>query len=304
MQSQANLKDADERLRLARWCHSNGLKERALQEARAANEMRPDHPETAQLVQILQRLMLTTSSTALPAVPVGSLPKTPTAAIRGATPLDVSNDTFAQFASKVQPILLNACVNCHSNGKGGEFQLLRVSEGSHRATAQRNLISVLEFVNVEKPVLSPLLIKAVVAHGGATKSPLTGRQSVPYQSMQTWLEQMVANNPHLREIRRAEAGEIGPVFGGSTSAKKVYGPAATVVPTKPGVTQTGGTLKSGEVVSRPVTRLEEEEPGLPPVSVAPLPLPPNPMPPRIVAPSMSPPPSGDPFDPAEFNRKR
>src|SRR4051794_1550637 len=37
----ANLRDADERLRLARWCSANGLPTEALSEARTAVKMRP-----------------------------------------------------------------------------------------------------------------------------------------------------------------------------------------------------------------------------------------------------------------------
>src|SRR5262245_31990723 len=53
MQSQSNLGDPDERLRLARWCQLNGLREKALMEARIAQQMRPDHDGTLQLVQLL-----------------------------------------------------------------------------------------------------------------------------------------------------------------------------------------------------------------------------------------------------------
>src|SRR5579871_5431153 len=41
MRTQANLKDPDERLRLAHWCMANGLRQQALDEATAAAVMRP-----------------------------------------------------------------------------------------------------------------------------------------------------------------------------------------------------------------------------------------------------------------------
>ena len=222
MQTQTNLRDPDERLRLARWCHTNGLKERALSEARAALDMRPDHMETVQFVQVLQRLSIGTTQAPKTASTAPDAP--PVQATGAATPaLDISDDVFVTFSARVQPILINACYSCHHPGKSTTFLLNRPNEGSYRISAQRNLAAVLEHVNVEKTILSPLLIKSVVAHGGATQAPLHGRQSVPFQTMQAWVEQLVAMNPHLVEIRRASGGATTPAFGATTSAKHDYG---------------------------------------------------------------------------------
>src|SRR5215510_2445544 len=43
LRRRANLADPDERLRLARWCHLQGLRDQALVEVKAAVELRPDH---------------------------------------------------------------------------------------------------------------------------------------------------------------------------------------------------------------------------------------------------------------------
>ena len=61
MKKQVNLKDPDERLRLARWCQINGLKSHALNEAKIALDMRPDHAESLNLVQMLQRIAISSS---------------------------------------------------------------------------------------------------------------------------------------------------------------------------------------------------------------------------------------------------
>src|SRR5205814_457637 len=55
MQSQANLRDPDERLRLASWCEMNGLRGQALAEAARAVEMRPNHTASRQLLAKLQK---------------------------------------------------------------------------------------------------------------------------------------------------------------------------------------------------------------------------------------------------------
>lgn len=257
MQSLINLQDPDERLRLARWCQSNGLKDRALAEAQAALQMRPEHAETLQLIQILQRL--TISSSGLGTAPPAAVPAKAPSAAKSRTGLDVSQESFGQFASKVQPILLNACVSCHNSTKATTFQLQRPSELGFRIAAQKNLSAALEFIDAEKAVLSPLLIKAVVPHGGAEQPPLRGgRQSVPFQTLQSWVVETLAANPHVREIRRAENGMPPPVFGPVTSAKHSYTEESTAPP--------------------------------PPA--------------KTKAAPAAPPASRDPFDPAEFNRKR
>lgn len=281
MKSQINLKDADERLRLANWCQMNGLKDRALQEAKIALDMRPGHTDSLKLVQMLQRFAISSSpalATQHPVpTPISKASMTPRVA------LDVSAESFAFFATRIQPILMNTCVNCHSGGKGGGFQLVRSIEGGSRSASQANLNAVLDFINVEKPVLSPLLIKSVVAHGGAVQAPLKGRQSLPFQSLQGWVDQTLAGNPHLREIRHAETSV--PPVSSSTSAKKeyfneVFAPERpTVQPIAPAPKR--DEKKGGEVVSRPLSRLDETPPTVLPTPVLPR----------------------DPFDPDEFNAR-
>src|SRR5262245_39366165 len=55
LRKRANLEDADERLRLARWCHLQGLKAEALVEVREATRLRPEHAETLRLCQYLEQ---------------------------------------------------------------------------------------------------------------------------------------------------------------------------------------------------------------------------------------------------------
>jgi hypothetical protein len=280
MKRQINLKDADERLRLSRWCQMNGLKEHALHEAKIALDMRPEHPESVQLVQMLQRFTVAKSpvpaSLAQPAAPQITL-KTHAAA---RAPLDVSNESLVFFSTRVQPILMNTCISCHSHGNGGGFQLVRPNDGGPRTAAQANLNAALDFINLDRPVLSPLLIKAVVAHGGASAAPLKGRQSPPFQTMQTWVDQLLTGNPHLKEIRQAETQSSV-----STSAKKDYLNEVFAAPERTPMLppQPTETKKSGEIVSRPVQRLDEKTA------------------PPIVAPAVPGP--RDPFDPAEFNSR-
>lgn len=206
MKTRANLGDADERLRLARWCQLNNLRPQALVEAKAALDMRPGHAESRQLVLMLTRTVASPSPPVKMPVPAPAKTTTSPAA------RDISADSLAIFATRVQPILMNTCVTCHSAGRGGAFELIR-TDGGHRSFTQANLAAVLTHVRVDNPSLSPLLIKAVSRHGEAANAPLKDRQAIPYKALQGWIEHLVANNPHLRYDDRE------PVTASKASAK-------------------------------------------------------------------------------------
>jgi hypothetical protein len=225
MASRANLRDADERLRLARWCHLNGLRAKALEEVNVAVEMRPGHIESKQLQVTLKRVSAgaQTATNVRPPATVG--PEAPPPAI------DISSDSLTLFTSRVQPILLNACVTCHSRGRGGDFQLHRTYEGGQRLSTQKNLASVLRQVDTGRPELSPLLIKAVSLHGDATQSPLkAGRKSLPFQTLQSWVQSVLENNPHLRENR---AMPVQPVAREIQPASVMEAPLPPAPPPRP-----------------------------------------------------------------------
>jgi hypothetical protein len=192
MRGRANLGDPDERLRLARWGQKNGLLEPARLEARYALEMRPGHRETRQLLKLIE-LGLANRAESRP-IEARQGPAAP------ALPrLDLSYETESTFRTRVQPVLMNACVNCHSGGRGGRFQLERAYENAQRAATQRNLAAVFAQINLDKPATSPLLIKALSPHGNVNTPPLPGRSAPAYHAIVHWLDQAVTNNPHLVE---------------------------------------------------------------------------------------------------------
>jgi hypothetical protein len=204
--SRANLRDPDERLRLARWCHLYGLREKALLEANAALELRPDHRETKRLLAMFQKVNgsgpVQGSPSPAPAQPLAM----------AAPSLDVSAETLGMFTTRVQPILMNACASCHATGRGGDFKLTRTYESAtiNRRSTQQNLAAVLALVDLNHPASSLLLVKAVSIHGNAAQPPLKSRQSPPFRTLEEWVQMTVANNPHLREERWApsEAAKV------------------------------------------------------------------------------------------------
>jgi hypothetical protein len=193
MARQANLHDPDERVRLARWCEYNGLHAQALAEASAAVRLRPDHAAAKHLLARLQNTSAKSSPPALAALGAG-----PEVAVPA---VDLSSESLAAFTSRVQPILMNTCASCHATGRGGNFRLTRCTDATlNRRGLHQNLAAVLAQVDLDNPALSPLLYKSVSPHGGAAHPPLPGRQSVPFQSLESWVDTLLANNPHLPKV--------------------------------------------------------------------------------------------------------
>jgi hypothetical protein len=194
MTSQANLLDPDEHMRLARWCQLHNLRELALSEATTVLQFQPAHQEAKHLKENLERVLAAENAPAI----LPSLVSKTTAVAK----MDISSASVALFATRVQPILMNTCVSCHAGGKGGNFQLVRSCEGGQRAATQRNLAAVLEQIDVQRPKVSPLLIRSVSPHG-SNKLPPIRSHSVPFNTLESWVEQLLRDNPQLRGEKEA-----------------------------------------------------------------------------------------------------
>jgi hypothetical protein len=199
VRSRANLSDPDERLRLAEWCRLNGLHDQAVAEVKAAVQLRPDHVPSRRLLSYLQES--------------GPIKQTPAKesddAASARISVDLTEEALGQFATKVQPILMNACANCHANGRGGAFKLAHAYNSTvlNRRTLQQNLAAVLGEVNLVQPQNSLLLSKAVSVHGSQEQAPIKNRQAAAYHALEEWVWMTLANNPQLREeaVQKAAA---------------------------------------------------------------------------------------------------
>jgi hypothetical protein len=194
LRSQANLSDPDERLRLAQWCQLRGLKEEALAEVKAAVTLRPNHEQSQRLFDYLTKAK---ASEVKPTVankndePHAELPLN----------VEVTADSLTLFSTRVQPILMNACAQCHAGEKAGKFRLTRAFEPGnlgHR-TLKENLTAVLSEVNLENPKTSPFLLKSISVHGSMSQPPLNNRQRAAYKTLEEWVNLTLANNPQLRQ---------------------------------------------------------------------------------------------------------
>jgi hypothetical protein len=224
--SRTNLRDADERLRLARWCFLHNLRDEAQSEVNAALQLRPNFVEARQFLTALQHASTTTAApppNLQPAPPVETRPV-----------LDVSGECLAVFTTRVQPILMNTCAGCHASGRGGAFVLTRGSDAAARKATQQNLTAAIKQICFEQPDASPLLCKAACAHGGSAVGPLPNHEAVPFVTLRGWIEAVAAQHPHLRS------------HGAKAAGAAVPGPEEGTVTTKAGPPPTARNLPPGE----------------------------------------------------------
>jgi hypothetical protein len=192
----ANLRDADERIRLARWCHLHGLHEQALAEMDAALKLRPGDPVCRRLLESMRKASASAASRASP--------KTSSASVSVSAPpptVEITADSLGLFVTRVQPIVMNTCASCHVSGRGGNFKLLRGTEGGtlNRRATQQNVAAVLKYVNLDHWQASPFLTKSISVHGDATQPPIKSRQSPAFRALEDWVRDTVASNAQLQD---------------------------------------------------------------------------------------------------------
>ena len=174
MRERCNRHDYDDRLRLVRWCIDNGMRGEALAEAEGLLQFRPDDALIQRMVQGLRTLKMNApEATKLPA------PVKLSERILEVEPLDYNRDSFAMFVSKVQPILMNVCASCHASGQGGNYPLSHIPSGGDRKATLFNLASTLKQLKRTDLGASPLLEKAVAAHGKSSTPPFRPLPACP-----------------------------------------------------------------------------------------------------------------------------
>ncbi len=188
LRSRANLRDPDEHVRLSNWCQAHGLKKEAIDEAKTVVQMRPNDAASIGLLKNLERAqrMRQTAQETKPHQESESPP-----------PVDTLS--LSMFVTRVQPILMNACANCHATGRGGAFRLSRTYEHGwdSRKTTLQNLSAVLARVDVEQPQASLFLTKAVSIHGAMPQPALKDRDIPAFRALEEWVRTTIESNPHL-----------------------------------------------------------------------------------------------------------
>jgi hypothetical protein len=268
LKKRTNVNDPDERYRLARWCLTYGLRTQALAEAEAAASLRPKDKDMARLRDDLKQL--TTNSMPMPATPAPM----PDLTMVEPGEVNVTPESLSLFVSKVQPILMNVCATCHATGHGGSFKLLRTYSNSalgQRATLA-NVAAVTAFVNRQSPDTSPILVKAITAHGDATAPPIRDRQFPAYRHLDDWVR-MALDQPLQT-----------PPPAAASSRQQPMNPALPM----PAETSSQGEMPFQVVSPSKEPMAENSKP------------PDKPAPPEFAKPKTEP---SDPFDPLIFNKQ-
>lgn len=110
-------------------------------------------------------------------------------------PVDCGPESLRLYGNKVQPFLLNACVQCHSGEKAGALALRRATPGKAMPPeiGQANLTAALRFVDRASPDKSPLLLKALIAHGGQSRPALKDTNAPAYKHLLEWCRLVAAD---------------------------------------------------------------------------------------------------------------
>jgi hypothetical protein len=181
-------KNIEQRLKLAEWCHNNGLTKEAIVEARAAVELRPNSAIAQRLLKYYEQSAVTRKPAFQPEKLVNAepanLPET----------VDCSPEALRHYCTRVQPVLMNACAGCHSST--AKFHLERVYSDTTNPRWQsfQNLAATMALIDRAKPTASPLLQKALTAHGNSVAPPLRDRGTPAYLQLEQFTRMLASSD--------------------------------------------------------------------------------------------------------------
>lgn len=170
-------KKAEPHLTLAEWCLRYGLRQPAEDQVAFASQIEPEHAKIAQL-----ELRLKTAAE-IP-VPSGARAESSSTTV-GVKQLDetlaeLPKGSMERFSVVIQPMLINRCGanGCHGPAAKSNFHLLRPSAGQmmSKRFSQRNLFTVLQYIDKDNPGESRLVTMPQEKHG-STLAPVFDKRS-------------------------------------------------------------------------------------------------------------------------------
>jgi hypothetical protein len=212
-QGDAKGSDATGHLKLAYWCQRHQLLGAAAAELADAIATDPNHP----LIPVLQR-RLEAAMRPPPDFAASQQPEQEqTSQLPSLDELDrlvriMPTGTVETFTRTIQPLLVNNCtaVGCHGPGSESEFRMERISRNRppSRRTTQRNLHSVMQWVDRKNPSASKLLVEPGLPHGNTDQPPFTGRRAGrQHQLLVDWVAQVTGQqekDAHVPDTATAE----------------------------------------------------------------------------------------------------
>jgi hypothetical protein len=219
-------------LKLAEWCLRQDLLPQCAAQLVAAMRLEPDHPY---LRDLEQRLALRAEAPAdVPPPPQGSPSVLGPAALEEAL-RDVPPAAIERFGTVVQPILLNRCAagQCHGPSARSSLRLLRPPAGQTitRRFTQRNLATVLSYVDPHDPLASPLLVKPQTPHGGSVTAVFDRHSQAQLAELVAWVKLRAPPAPAspASHAPAPPALSVGAAPGGTTPATTGPSPPAAML---------------------------------------------------------------------------
>ncbi len=176
-----------DRLQLAQWSLRHELWQHAGDELAEAAAIQPDHP----MVAILQaRLKMALEPPAAKPEDADKPASHPTNDELNRMVRNLPPGTVESFAQSVQPVLMHRCATagCHGPQADNPLRLSRVSGNvaAGRRTTQRNLYTVLSYVDRANPVGSALLIVPNGPHGQLQRAVFSQHEVEQYKRLVDW----------------------------------------------------------------------------------------------------------------------
>ncbi|MDB4539511.1 hypothetical protein N9231_03755 [Saprospiraceae bacterium] len=143
----------------------------------------PEDPEPSEIVQVgfenpIESPRASDVASAVQPVSLAELDKTTRSMPKG---------SLAVFRQQIENVMIGRCSNCH-DAKSAVMPLMHAGKRQliSRRMSQRNLHSILGFVDRQHPRSSPILAAASTAHGG-TETASIEIDSKPYNNLLKWL---------------------------------------------------------------------------------------------------------------------
>jgi hypothetical protein len=177
-------------LELAQWCLKHDLLGPAAAELADATAVDPNNP----MIDALQhRLKMAVEPQKLTdgtgSATIGPSNEDLDRMIRG-----LPHGAVETFTQLVQPVLMNHCTSsgCHGPQSESSLRLFRTSGNkmASRRITQRNLYSVLQFINMDNPQASRLLSAPTEPHGTARYAIFNEHQALQYKRLVDWTNQL------------------------------------------------------------------------------------------------------------------
>jgi len=178
-------------LELAHWCLRHQLWGHAAAELADATVADPGNPAIAAMQH---RLKMAVEPPPKPD-PTAKPKSGPTNEELDRLVRSLPHGTVEAFTQSVQPVLMNHCATaaCHGPQSDTGLRLFRVQVGktASRRVTQRNLYSVLSYIDRENPTASTLLTLPTGPHGTAKHAIFNEHQVVQYKRLVDWTCQLV-----------------------------------------------------------------------------------------------------------------